>query len=104
VMRINFERTGGFANVPLRAEIDSAEMEPKRAEELRRLVERALPFDQSKQSQAPSTMSDHFQYEISIEDGGQTHELRTGEEAASDDLKQLFDFLSEEALSKLERP
>ena len=103
-MRISFERTGGFANVPLRAEIDSAEMVPQRAEALRRLVEKARPLARSEPSQAPGTMSDQFQYKITIEDGGQTQKLRTSDEVASDDLKLLFDFLSEEAVKKLKRP
>src|SRR6266700_2896877 len=30
-MRISFERTGGFANVPLRAEIDTTQMPAKRS-------------------------------------------------------------------------
>ncbi len=102
-MRISFERTGGFVNVPLRAEIDSAKMSPKRAEALKRLVEKVRPLAQSEQSQAPWTMSDQFQYKITIEDSGHTQNLRTSDEVASDDLKLLFDFLSEEALKKLER-
>jgi len=34
-MRVKFERSGGFANIPLTADLDSAEMEPDRAAELR---------------------------------------------------------------------
>jgi hypothetical protein len=43
-MRVKFERSGGFANIPLSADLDSAEMEPDRAAELKRLVEEARPF------------------------------------------------------------
>jgi hypothetical protein len=101
-MRIRFERTGGVANIALRSEIDSAELTPKRAEQLKRLVDKALPFDQSGTSLAPG-MSDQFQYEITIEDGAQTHRLRTSDEASSDDLKLLCDFLGQAALNKLKR-
>ena len=100
-MRISFERSGGFANIPLRAEIDSAEMPSERAEELKRLVERASPFDQSSHPQGASTMSDQFQYEMTIEDPNRTKTLRISDDAAPDDLKLLFDFLSEEAMNKL---
>ncbi len=102
-MRISFERTGGFANVPLRADIDSAEMAPKRAEVLRRLVQKVRPLAHPEKSQAASTMSDQFQYIITIEDEGHAQELRISDEVASDDLRLLFDFLSEEALKKLKR-
>ena len=102
-MRIRFERSGGFANIPLRAEIDSSELRPERAKELKRLVERAHAFDQSQQSPQSDTSSDQFQYEMTIEDGGRSQKLRISDQAASDDLKLLFDFLGEEALHRLKR-
>jgi len=100
-MRIRFERTGGFANIPLRAELDSTEMPPDRAQELERLVARAGPFDQPAQPSAAEPTPDDLQYEMTIKAAGHTHTIRTGDSAASDDLKLLFDFLAEEALSKL---
>jgi hypothetical protein len=101
-MRISFERRGGLANIPFRSQIESAELTPKRAAELQRLVDKALPFDQSNTAPAPG-MSDQFQYEITIQDGGRTHQLRTSDEASSADLKLLCDFLGEAALDKLKR-
>ena len=99
-MRIQFERTGGIANIPLRAEVDSAQMSPDRAQELERLVEKARVFDQPAQPQAPA-IPDDLHYEITIEDGGRSHTFRIGDAAAADDLKLLFDFLGDEALRKL---
>jgi hypothetical protein len=100
-VRISFERNGGFANIPLRSEIDSAEMAPERVAKLKRLVERARPFDQSAQPHDSVAIPDDFHYEITIEDAGQTHTVRISDAAATDDLKLLFDFLGEEALRKL---
>jgi hypothetical protein len=102
-VRISFERSGGFANIALRSEIDSAQMAPERAAELKRLVERACPFDQSAQSHDSAAIPDDFHYEITIEDAGQTHTVRISDAAATDDLKLLFDFLGSEALKKLKR-
>ena len=102
LMRIRFERTGGFANVPLRAELDSTQMPPDRARELAGLVEKALPFDQPAQPNA-SPMPDDLHYNITIEDGGRTHTFNISDSAAPDNLKLLFDFLGEEALAKLKR-
>ncbi len=100
-MRIRFERTGGFANIPLRAELDSAQMPPERTQELEKLVERARPFDQPT---SPSReMPDDLQYDITIEDDKGTHSLRISDSSAPDDLKLLFDFLGEEALKKIRR-
>src|SRR6266496_6665884 len=98
-MRISFERTGGFANVPLRAEIDTAQMPANRAQELERLVEKAQPFDQPAQPQS-MPVPDDLHYELKVEDGSRSHSFRTSDSPASDYLKILFDFLGEEALKK----
>lgn len=100
-MRIRFERSGGFTNIPLRAQLDSDQMPRDRAQELERLVERARPFDQPAESSPAATTPDDFQYEMTIEDGGRSRALRTSDTAAADDLKLLFDFLADEALRKL---
>ena len=102
-MRISFERTGGFANIPLRAEIDSAQLPHERAQELEKLIERARPFDQQTQSQGAPPVADDFQYDVTINDAGQTETIRTTDAAAPDDLKLLFDFLGDEALQKLKQ-
>ena len=99
-MRIRFERSGGFANISLKAEIDSAELPPERAKELSRLVAKARPFDQPAQP-ATTSMPDQFQYEMTIEDAGHSQTIKISDDGASDELKLLFDFLSEEATKRL---
>ena len=99
-MRIQFDRSGGFANIPLRGEIDSAQIPPERKTELEKLVERARPFDQPARPQNLSPVPDDYQYDVTIEDDARTHTFRIADSAASDDLKLLFDFLVEEALRK----
>ena len=98
-MRVKFERSGGFANIPLRAELDSAEMEPDRAAELKRLVDEARPFDQP--SSSKTKIPDDLQYKLTIEHGGQSKTIDVSDTAAPDKLKSLLDFLGEEALNKL---
>ena len=99
-MRINFARSGGFANINLKAELDSADLPPERAKELTRLVAKARFFDQPASGAAPS-MPDQFQYEVTIEGDGRSHTIKTSDDAAADDLKLLFDFLGQEATRKL---
>ena len=98
-MRISFERTGGFGNVPLRAEIDTEKLPSDRKQELERLVEQARPFDQP--SQSTTATPDDYQYEVKIEDSSGSKTIRTTDSAAKDELKLLFDGLGEEALRKL---
>lgn len=100
-MLIRFERTGGFANIPLRGEFDSMQMPPDRAQELKRLVAGARPFDQPAPPHEPLAIPDQFLYEMTIEDAGRTQSISISDAAAPDDLKLLFDFLSEEAIRKL---
>jgi hypothetical protein len=100
-MRITFERTGGFGNIPLRAEIDTSQMPPERARELEKLVEKARPFDQPAQSLPLAPTPDDYQYEVTLRDGERAHAISTTDSAASDELKLLFDYLGEEALRKL---
>jgi hypothetical protein len=99
-MQIKFQRSGGFANIPLRAELDTAQMPPERAQELERLIEKARAFDQPAQPTA-MPVPDDLHYELTIQDNDQSHSFRISDSAASNDLKLLFDFLGEEALKKL---
>lgn len=99
-MRISFERTGGFGNITLRAEIDSAQLPSERARELENLVERVTPLDQHTSSQA-TKVADDFQYHVVVENGGKKQTVDISDAAASDDLKLLFDFLGDEALRQL---
>ena len=100
-MHVKFERSGGFANIPLSAELDSSEMEPDRADELKRLVEEARPFDQP--STSNSNIPDDLHYRLTIEHGTQSKTINVSDNAAPDKLKSLLDFLGEEALNKLRK-
>lgn len=100
-MRITFERTGGFGNVPLRAEIDTSQMPPERARELEKLVEKARPFDQPAQPLPLAPTPDDYQYDVTLHDGERAHAVSTTDSSASDEMKLLFDYLGEEALRKL---
>ena len=80
-MRISFERTGGFANVPLRAEIDTTQMPANRAQELEWLVEKARPFDQPAQPQS-MPVPDDLHYELKLEDASRSHSFRISDSAA----------------------
>ena len=46
-------------------------------------------------------MPDQFQYEMTIEDAGRSQTIKISDDAAPDELKLLFDFLSEEATKRL---
>jgi hypothetical protein len=62
-MRITIDRSGGFANIPLHRELDTASLPPARAAEIERLATAARNAPA-----APShLMPDAFVYEITID-------------------------------------
>lgn len=99
-MRIRYERSGGLANIGVKYDVDSAKLSEDKAEQLKRLIEAARPFDQPAASPAPAGAADQYQYELTVEDGGRTHTIRTNDTAASAELMNLFDWLNREALAE----
>jgi hypothetical protein len=61
-MHITIKRSGGFANIPFRREVDTATLPPAEAAEIERLANAALT---SPISSAP--MPDAFTYEVTID-------------------------------------
>lgn len=95
-MRIRYERSGGLANIGLKHDVDSAELSDSKAEQLKRLIEAARPFDQPATSPA-SAGADQFQYELTVKDGSRSHTIHTTDTAAAPELLNLFDWLNREA-------
>lgn len=94
-MRIVCERTGGFAGLTLRAEVDSEQLTPAEARKLKRLVEEARPFDQP--AEAKGAMPDQYQYDLEIEDEGRTRTIQTNDAAASEEMTKLIEWVIEAA-------
>ena len=91
-MLVCLVRTGGIAGLKVRAEVDSEQLPPAQKREMKKLVEEAKLFDQPAKP-GGRAWPDQFQYEITIEDGGETHSFVTNEAAASDELLELVDWL-----------
>ncbi len=98
-MRVNLKKFGGIAGLKVRAEVDSEQLSPARAREMKKLVEEANLFDQPTKPGGKS-MPDQQQYEITIEDQGKTHSFVTNDTAASDELLDLVDWLVAAALKQ----
>lgn len=88
-MRIEFERTGGFANISTRATVNTDTLLPEDASALTELVDRIDFFN------LPSVMpsipggADRFQYTITVESEGQRHTVEVPESAATGDMAAL---------------
>lgn len=101
-MKITFERSGGFANIHLKHEFDSAILPADKAKELNHLIAAARPFEQSANQLNPSgNVADQFQYTLTLDDGTRKHIIQTSDATASSELQNLISWLQDEAFSAL---
>ncbi len=96
-MRIQFTRTGGFAGIRMGGTIDTSTLDPGEAQTLQQELENAhffeLPAQLSGGTGSPER--DRFQYEITVEDGGQKHTVVAGESAIPANLQPLIQHLQQ---------
>ena len=89
-MRIQFERTGGFAGMTVRGDIDTDSLPAEEAQALRKMIEAADVYSLPAKLASPTPGADRFQYTLTIEDEGRRHTVELGEGAASDALRALL--------------
>ena len=92
-LQIEFERSGGFAGVALRKSVDAGDLPPAEAEELRALVERALP-ELAETSRGPGPgRPDRFQYDLTVALDDRRYQMTVGEADLPESLRPLVDKL-----------
>jgi hypothetical protein len=92
-MRVRVERSGGFANIRRTFTADAASLEAAKAAELARLVEDA---DLATFAENPTPLQgkpDRFSYRITVEREGSERSVVVGEDAASEALLRLVDWV-----------
>lgn len=95
---LKFERAGGFTGIPTKVEIDSKSLPPEEAENLKQFVDRADLLDVEKENNdRASSMSDQFQYAITIEHGGQHQTVRFNKPTVPESFQPLIDYLTQKA-------
>ena len=97
-MKVSYERSGGFAGITITAEVDSATLTTKQADELKELVEKAFPPAQLKNKKA--TMPDQFNYEFTVTDAGKTRTWQGNDESVTDEIRALSKWLMATAQKK----
>ena len=90
--RIEFERSGGFANLTLRADVAAAELDPRERAALDALLQRP-PAGAAARAGAP----DRFQYDVTVISGGERHHVQLGERDVDEHLRALIDRLERAA-------
>ncbi len=93
-MRIDYERSGGFAGMRLAAKIDTATLPAEQASALQSAVDAAHFFDLPAKIPAPPQAADQFKYIVTIEAGGKRKTVDVGEGSASPALQALLQQLT----------
>jgi hypothetical protein len=99
-MRIQFERTGGFAGMRTAATIDTNSLSPGDRQELQQLVEAAGFFKLPPEVAGRPQRADQFQYKLTVESEGQQHTVEVGEASAPESLRPLLRKLTALARSR----
>lgn len=89
-MRIQFERTGGFAGMRTAATIDTDLLSPQDGQEVKQLVDAARFFKLPPKITGRSQGADQFRYKLTVESEGQRHTVEVGEASAPESLRPLL--------------
>ena len=92
-MRINFERSGGFAGMVISKVVDSTSLSPDKANQMRQLVDAADLFRLPSTITSRTTQPDRFQYRLTVEDNGKQHTVEVGEQAVPGTLRPLLEWM-----------
>ena len=98
MMRIQFERTGGFAGMKLVGAFDSESLSAAEARQLSKMIESAQLLDWPEQDGAKLTQgADQFQYKISIEIQSRQRTIMVNDGNAPEAVLPLLDWLTDKS-------
>jgi hypothetical protein len=94
-VHIEFQRSGGFAGLTMRTEVDTSELPPEDAEAFERLVK---SLERSGVGDSPSPgKPDRFQYELTVTRGKESRRFRLAEQDLTPEARELVSLLVERA-------
>ncbi len=103
-MRIEFERSGGFAGLRISTTVESDSLAEEQADELCQLVEDAGFFELPAEITGPAAQPDQFVYQLTVETEEQRHTVRVENTTPPPRLQPLLDWLSRAARRGRGRP
>jgi hypothetical protein len=94
-VHIEFQRSGGFAGLTMRTEVDTSELPSEDAEAFERLVK---SLERSGVGDSPSPgKPDRFQYELTVTRGKESRRFRLAEQDLTPEARELVSLLVERA-------
>ena len=102
-MKINFERSGGFAGISAAVTVDYNSLSFDERNRLKSMVDDANFFKLSQDSPLPERGADYFKYKITIEDeeNKASHTIKTNDITMPSELRPLVKYLNGELKNKL---
>ncbi len=94
MMRIFFERTGGFAGRKIQGTLDSSDLPPTQVHRINRLLQKSRFFELPSTLELPGPCADQFNYKITVENENRRHTVETGDIAIPAGMRPLLDFLT----------
>ncbi len=88
-MRIEFERSGGFAGMRLSGRVDTSELTAEQARSLAEAVDAARFWDLPGEIPGDRRGADRFQYVVTVEAADRRHTVRVDESAMPEALEAL---------------
>ena len=99
-MNIHFERSGGFAGIRLKHDIDVDALPEKIREELQKLIGAAAFFQLPDSIKATNPGADRFQYQITVDSGDHKHTVNVDDAAMPETLRPLVRWLTSPAQNR----
>ena len=94
-LRIEFQRSGGFAGLTMRTEVDTSELPPEDAEVFERLV--GCLEASGVGDEPPPGQPDRFQYELTVTRGKESRRFQLAEQDLTPEMLELVSLLVERA-------
>ena len=92
-MHIALQRSGGLAGISLSASLDTEQLPPEEATRLHTALGRVDLAELASQADTGPGMADGFQYDLTFEQGGQSHQVSLAEPAVPEELRPVIDAL-----------
>jgi hypothetical protein len=98
-MKINFERSGGFAGLLTTLSVDTSSLPSEQAAQIQNMVEHANFFNPSSAPPPPKGgPADYYKYKITVEtEDERKHTVECTDIAMQPSIKPLIDFLGKQA-------
>ena len=94
MMKVLFERTGGFAGIKLSASFDSASLPPRQAQRLQELLEECRFFQLPIRLEETAPRPDRFFYRLTVESQNGVHTVQASEGAVPPEMRPLLEWLT----------